>query len=137
MLCMLCIFTYVHTRVYIIHWFVLFSKQRFCYDKTRKSSSHLLQSTYCGGDNTKLQTWGSSFCHYLDYLWCLKSGSLRFSQFSGCWLILSVYIIMSLDFDVFQHCESLFRTLGFIMLGDLLSYRSYMWFELWNLPQVF
>jgi hypothetical protein len=27
-----------------------------------------------------------------------KSGSLRFSQFSGCWLILSVYIIMSFDF---------------------------------------
>jgi hypothetical protein len=26
---------------------------------------------------------------------CTKSGSLRFSQFSGCWLILSVYIIMS------------------------------------------
>jgi hypothetical protein len=24
---------------------------------------------------------------------CTKSGSLRFSQFSGCWLILSVYII--------------------------------------------
>jgi hypothetical protein len=29
---------------------------------------------------------------------CIKSGSLRFSQFSGCWLILSVYIIMSFDF---------------------------------------
>jgi hypothetical protein len=29
---------------------------------------------------------------------CTKSGSLRFSQFSGCWLILCVYIIMSLDF---------------------------------------
>ena len=28
----------------------------------------------------------------------LSSLSLRFSQFSGCWLILSVYIIMSLDF---------------------------------------
>jgi hypothetical protein len=27
-----------------------------------------------------------------------KSGSLRFSQFCGCWLILSVYIIMSFDF---------------------------------------
>jgi hypothetical protein len=27
---------------------------------------------------------------------CTKSGSLRFSQFSGCGLILSVYIIMSL-----------------------------------------
>ena len=29
---------------------------------------------------------------------CTKSGSLRFSQFSSCWLILSVYIIMSFDF---------------------------------------
>jgi hypothetical protein len=27
-----------------------------------------------------------------------KSGSLRFSQFSDCWLILSVYILMSFDF---------------------------------------
>jgi uncharacterized membrane protein len=29
---------------------------------------------------------------------CTKWGSLRFSQFSGCWLILSVYILMSFDF---------------------------------------
>jgi hypothetical protein len=29
---------------------------------------------------------------------CTKSGSLRFSQFSRCWLILSVYILMSFDF---------------------------------------
>ena len=29
---------------------------------------------------------------------CTKSGSLRFSQFSGCWLILSVYILMSFGF---------------------------------------
>ena len=29
---------------------------------------------------------------------CTKSGSLRFSQFSSCWLILSVYILMSFDF---------------------------------------
>ena len=28
---------------------------------------------------------------------CTKSGSLRFFQFSGCWLILSVYILMSFD----------------------------------------
>ena len=27
-----------------------------------------------------------------------KSGSLRCSQFCGCWLILSVYILMSFDF---------------------------------------
>jgi hypothetical protein len=31
---------------------------------------------------------------------CTKSGSLRFSQFSGCWLILSVYILMSFDFPL-------------------------------------
>jgi hypothetical protein len=30
---------------------------------------------------------------------CTKSGSLRFSQFSGCWQILSVYIIMSFDWN--------------------------------------
>ena len=30
---------------------------------------------------------------------CTQSGSLRFRQFSGCWLILSVYIIMSFDFS--------------------------------------
>jgi hypothetical protein len=29
---------------------------------------------------------------------CTMSGSLRFSHFSGCWLIFSVYIIMSFDF---------------------------------------
>jgi hypothetical protein len=29
---------------------------------------------------------------------CTKSGSFRFSQFSGCWLILSVYLLMSFDF---------------------------------------
>jgi hypothetical protein len=29
---------------------------------------------------------------------CTKWGSLRFSQFSGCWLILSVYIIMNFYF---------------------------------------
>ena len=29
---------------------------------------------------------------------CTKSGSLQFSQFSGCWLILFVYILMSFDF---------------------------------------
>jgi hypothetical protein len=29
---------------------------------------------------------------------CTKSGSLRFSQFSGCWLILSVYILMTFEF---------------------------------------
>jgi len=29
---------------------------------------------------------------------CTTSGSLRFSQMSGCWLILAVYILMSFEF---------------------------------------
>jgi hypothetical protein len=35
---------------------------------------------------------------------CTKSGSLRFSQFSGCWLILSVYIIMHIHFIPVSGC---------------------------------
>ena len=35
---------------------------------------------------------------------CTKSGSLRFSQFPGCWLFLSVYILMSFDFP-FVDCS--------------------------------
>jgi hypothetical protein len=34
----------------------------------------------------------SDSTHYFFRNACTKSGSLRFSQFSGCWLILSVYI---------------------------------------------
>ena len=37
---------------------------------------------------------------------CTKSGSLRFSQFSGCWLILSVYILMSFDFSLWKIVRS-------------------------------
>jgi hypothetical protein len=42
----------------------------------------------------------SDSTHYFFRNACTKSGSLRFSQFSGCWLILSVYIIMSFDFPI-------------------------------------
>jgi hypothetical protein len=42
------------------------------------------------------QMWISVNSVHNDQMWI--SGSLRFSQFSGCWLILSVYIIMSFDF---------------------------------------
>ena len=40
----------------------------------------------------------SDSSHHLFRHTCTKSGSLRFSQFPGCWLILSVYILMSFDF---------------------------------------
>jgi hypothetical protein len=42
----------------------------------------------------------SDSTHHLFRNACTKSGSLRFSQFSGCWLILSVYILTSFDFPV-------------------------------------
>jgi hypothetical protein len=50
---------------------------------------------------------------------CTKSGSLRFSQFSGCWLILSVYIIMSLDFPFVRLCG--------VRLFDV-DYVVYIWY---------
>jgi hypothetical protein len=62
---------------------------------------------YCYSDSRKL--WAvnargrfgalkSDSTHHFFRNACTKSGSLRFSQFSGCWLILSVYILMSFDF---------------------------------------
>jgi hypothetical protein len=49
---------------------------------------------------------------------CTKSGSLRFSQFSGCWLILSVYILMSFDFP-------------FIRLFGVRWFYDYPYFRIW------
>jgi hypothetical protein len=50
--------------------------------------------TYSGGFGALKSDSTHHFCRNA----CTKSGSLRFSQFSGCWLILSVYILMSFDF---------------------------------------
>ena len=46
----------------------------------------------------------SDSTHHLFRNACTKSGSLRFSQFSSCWLILSLYILMSFDFP-FVRCS--------------------------------
>jgi hypothetical protein len=46
---------------------------------------------------TELRTFGalkSDSTHHFFRNACTKSGSLRFSQYSGCWLILSVYMVM-------------------------------------------
>jgi hypothetical protein len=52
---------------------------------------------------------------------CTKSGSLRFSQFSGCWLILSVYILMSFDFPFVRSSVILLLPLFPIVLLVLLQ----------------
>ena len=61
---------------------------------------------------------------------CIKSGSLRFSHFSGCWLILSVYILMSFDFafgrlfGVWLFCYYLYRISVSQMTMDLFILSS-------------
>jgi hypothetical protein len=59
---------------------------------------------YCYSDSRSLWTvmsaggLKSDSTHHFFRNACTQSGSLRFSQFSGCWLILFVYIIMSFYF---------------------------------------
>jgi hypothetical protein len=56
----------------------------------------------------------SDSTHHLFRNACTKSESLRFSQFSDCWLILSVYILTSFDFPFG-------RLFGVILLLPLLN----------------
>ena len=58
---------------------------KYCYSDSRNESG-------------KFDALKSDSTHHFFRIACTKSGSLRFSQFSGCWLILSVYIIISFDF---------------------------------------
>jgi hypothetical protein len=53
---------------------------------------------------------------------CTKSGSLRFSQFSGCWLILSVYILMILTFPL-QDCSEF----GNFVIALIYGFRLPLW----------
>ena len=48
-------------------------------------------------ESGRFGAWKSDSTHHFFRNACTKSGSLRFSQFSGCWLILSVYILMSFE----------------------------------------
>jgi hypothetical protein len=70
-------------------------------------SSVVINAMYCYSDIRNLLSRNESgrfgalkadSAHHFFRNACTKSGSLRFSQYSGCWLILSVYILMSFDF---------------------------------------
>jgi hypothetical protein len=72
------------------------------YAHLRRRPRKFINCVWCivhKGNNkiTELRTI-SDWTHHFFRNACTKSGSLRFSQFSGCWLILSVYIIMSFYF---------------------------------------
>jgi hypothetical protein len=57
---------------------------------------------------------------------CTKSGSLRFLQFSGCWLILSVYILMSFDFP-FVRLFGVRLFCFYPYLSGFMLYQSYLY----------
>ena len=57
----------------------------------------MLRLCFCNLQYIRFGTLKSDSTHHFFGYACTKSGSLRFSQFSGCWLILSVYILMSFD----------------------------------------
>jgi hypothetical protein len=89
-----------HSRVFnyqqTLKWvcFIIFMHclfvYKYCYSDSRK-----LWAVMKGGGVGALK---SDSTHDFFRNACTKSGSLRFSQFSGCWLILSVYIPMCFDF---------------------------------------
>jgi hypothetical protein len=66
---------------------------------------------YNGGNHYERGRFGalkSDSTHHFFRNACTKSGSLRFSQFSACWLILSVYILMSFDFPFVRYLVQAF-----------------------------
>ena len=107
----ICVFYYVNCFLFYIYWFQTRFHIRWC------SVTHwvsivdqelllfvvlVLFGLLIFSALSYIGLWSFFFCHCIVYPFfrnaCTKSGSLRFSQFSGCWLILSVYILMSFDF---------------------------------------
>jgi hypothetical protein len=82
---------------------------KYCYSDSRK-----LWVVMIGG-NGALK---SDSTHHFFRNACTKSGSLRFSQFIDCWLILSVYILMSFDFPFVRLLSSV------ILLLPLLTQKT-------------
>jgi hypothetical protein len=56
------------------------------------------KETLSRNERGRFGTFKSDSTHHFFRNACTKTGSLQFSQFSGCWLILSVHILMSFDF---------------------------------------
>jgi hypothetical protein len=66
---------------------------KYCYKYCYSDSRKLWAVMKAGGFGALI----SDSIHHFFRNACTKSGSLRFSQFSGCRLILSVYTLMSFD----------------------------------------
>ena len=64
---------------------------------------------------------------------CTKSGSLRFSQFFGCWLILSVYIIMSFNFPFVRLFGVRFEVYNYFIWSMIQRGSDTSFTNLWSL----
>ena len=62
------------------------------------SWAHVVCVFVCRNESGRFGALKSDSTHHFFRNACTKSEALRFSQFSGCWLILSVCILMSFDF---------------------------------------
>jgi hypothetical protein len=82
-----CLFLDIWVDIYLIVYFLISGW-----------SLSRLSITLSRNESGRFGALKSDSTHHLFRNACTKSGSLRFSQFSGCWLILSVYIIMCFDF---------------------------------------
>jgi hypothetical protein len=85
------------------------------FKRSNKANLFIAAGTFERNESGRFGTLKSDSSHHFFRNAWTKSGSLRFSQFSGCWLILSVYILMSL---------TIFLTL---LLTSLSLYIFTMW----------
>ena len=92
---------------------------KYCYSDSRNLWAVLKGEVWClKSDST----------HHFFRNVCTKSGSLRFSQFSGCWLILSVYIPLEDCSEFGNFVITLIRKWDFFLCS--MTWGHWYW---WNL----
>jgi hypothetical protein len=85
---------YIHLKPCVPLMFIIYNKRAIFDDNLLDDKPETLSRNERG----RVGSLKSDSTHHFFRNACTKSGSLRFSQFSGCCLILSVYILMSFDF---------------------------------------
>jgi hypothetical protein len=86
-------------KIYVTHW-----QKKYPWHFLTSLSLYIFTISKCKSiirnESGRFGALKSDSTHHFFRNACTKSGSLRFSQFSGCWLILPVYIIMSLELNL-------------------------------------
>jgi hypothetical protein len=127
--------TYLYTfSLYENPSFIIFSSETE-YISTRSwyRNINFLPEPLNRNESGRFGALNSDSAHHFFRNACTKSGSLRFSQFSGCWLILSVYIIMSTHWQknildifwlIYLYTFSLYENASLIILSSETEYMS-------------